>query len=114
MDAINIHTALRDALPPPSRVDVYTSDSPAGAELDIRLFDPGVTVLTSESVIGLEFDAVYLLDLARSLPCETPVDWRRMYMLCARAKDALVLIDEPDHLTATQLAALPNPPILVR
>jgi superfamily I DNA/RNA helicase len=65
-------------------------------------------------VIGLEFDTVFLLDLHRSLPCARADDHRRMYMLCARARDALLLIDWSPYLTGRQLAALPAPPVLVR
>ena len=112
-DAEHLHSAIATRLPN-VRVDVYTSDSNKGAEADIRLLAPGVTVLTGESVIGLEFNTVFLLDLHRSLPCTSEEDYRRMYMLCARARDALLLVDWPPYLEGRQLAALPAPPVLVR
>lgn len=113
-DARAFYAALRGALPPEERVDVYTSDAEKGSEVGIRLLDSGITVLTGESVIGLEFDVVFLLDLRRSLPCRTLADSRRMYMLCARARDALLLVDLPPYLDSDQVAALPGPPILDR
>ena len=112
-DAYDLYSSIKKRLPI-ERVDVYTSDNAQGTEADIRLLDPGITALTGESVIGLEFDAVFLLDLRRSLPCTSAEDHRRMYMLCARARDALLLIDWPPYLTGRQLAALPAPPVLVR
>lgn len=112
-DAYQLHSAIKARLPT-TRVDVYTSDSTKGAEASIRLLEPGVTVLTGESATGLEFETVFLLDLHRSLPCTSAADYRRMYMLCARARDALLLIDWPPYLDGRQLAALPGPPVLVR
>lgn len=96
-----------------TRLDAYTSAYPEGAQ-QIRILQPGITVLTSESVIGLEFDAVYLQDLSRSLPCQTLDDHRRMYMLCARAREALTLVNGPSALTPDQIAALPGSAILDR
>lgn len=87
---------------------------PKGAEINIHVLDPGITVLTSESVIGLEFESVFLQDLNRSLPCISEEQYRRMYMLCARARDSLMLIDGPGRLTAKQVADLPGPTILAR
>jgi len=105
---------IRAKARPGERVDAYTKDTPRGAEIGIRIVEPGVTVLTGESVIGLEFDSVFLLDLARSLPCRTPTDRRRMYMLCARARDSLVLVNGPDKLDSSELAALPPGKYLAR
>jgi superfamily I DNA/RNA helicase len=96
------------------RVDRYTSDAHPGAEDAIRMRDPGVTVLSSESAIGLEFDTVFVQDLCRSLPMRSMIDYRRMYMLCARARDTLVLVNGPVALDGAQLAALPPPPTLER
>src|SRR5262249_26142228 len=45
---------------PDTRIDYYTSDVAAGGEANIRILDPGITLLTQKSAIGLEFDAVYL------------------------------------------------------
>src|SRR6185436_11990784 len=105
---------LRDHARSGERIDAYTKDTAKGAERGIRLLDPGVTVLTGEAVIGLEFDTVYLLDLARSLPCRTETARRRMYMLCARARDMLFLVNGPVKLRPDALAALPSKDYLTR
>jgi superfamily I DNA/RNA helicase len=105
---------VRGQLRAGERVDAYTSDTAAGAEAGIHIREPGVTIITGESAIGLEFDCVFLLDLARSLPCRDPADKRRMYMLCARARDSLVLVNGPEKLSAAALDALPRPPTLRR
>ncbi|ATB32292.1 AAA family ATPase [Melittangium boletus] len=112
-DAHQMHSRLNKLLPT-ERVDVYTSEANKGVESSIRLLEQGVTILTGEAVIGLEFGVVYLLDLRRSLPCRSTGDQRRLYMLCARARDALFLIDYPAYLGHEQLAALPSPPVLIR
>lgn len=97
-----------------ARVDMYTHLSEPDEEDAIRLRDPGVTVITGESAIGLEFDTVYLQDLERSLPINQAVRERRLYMLCARARDTLLLVNGPTPLGAAQLASLPPPPVLDR
>ena len=112
-DVTNLYKALRSELKD-ARIDYYTSDVGAGGEANIRILDPGITLLTQKSAIGLEFDAVFLADLGRSLPCTTPPERRTMYMLCARARDALVIIDGPSHLGSNQLASLPAAPTLER
>ncbi|KPW60154.1 hypothetical protein ALO82_200178 [Pseudomonas syringae pv. broussonetiae] len=99
---------------PSSRIDAYTSKNKSGSEKNIQLMTPGVTVLTGESAIGLEFETVYLQDLARSLPCAQPDQYRRLYMLCARARDNLALIDGPSALTASQYDSLPDKILLLR
>ena len=96
------------------RVNHYTSDANPGAEEAIRMRDPGVTVISGESAIGLEFETVFLQDLSRSLPMRGTVDCRRLYMLCARARDTLVFVNGPLALNAAQLDALPSPPTLER
>jgi DNA helicase IV len=104
---------LRAALPQ-QRVDMYTSDSAGGIEHHIHLLDRGVTILTGESVKGLEFEAVYLRDLGRSLPSTSTADNRRMYMLCTRARNMLTLVDWPQLLRSHQMAALPPAEHLAR
>ncbi|QRY33536.1 AAA family ATPase [Variovorax sp. PDNC026] len=96
------------------RIDSYTHESPSGTEALIKLRDPGVTVLTGESAIGLEFESVFLQDLARSLPIGTDAERRRLYMLCARASKSLVLVNGTTPLTAAQLASLPDARYLER
>ncbi|ATE76875.1 hypothetical protein CNN82_10720 [Pseudomonas frederiksbergensis] len=96
------------------RVDSYTSDATPGAESAIQMRDSGVTVISGESAIGLEFDTLYLQDLSRSLPATALIQSRRLYMLCARARNKLVLIDGPSRLTQAQLTSLPPDHILER
>ena len=112
-DVTRMRGLLKDCIRPGTRLDAYTSAYPQGSGR-IQILQPGITVLTSESVIGLEFDTVYLQDLSRSLPCRTLDDYRRMYMLCARAREALILINGPRALTPDQLAELPGSTILER
>ncbi len=111
-DVKAVHESLRQALPG-TRVDLFHSKLEKGAEL-IKMRDPGVTVLSGESAIGLEFDAVYLHDLSRSLPMVVEMDHRRLYMLTARARDLLVLVSGPDGLKEAQLNGLPSAPYLIR
>jgi len=112
-DVISLNDRLKVLLPN-ARVDWYTSDARPGAEEAIRMRESGITVISGESATGLEFDTVYLHDLARSLPRRIAMDDRRLYMLCARARDTLMLVDGPIALDATQLAALPPSPTLER
>ncbi|MEM5329559.1 AAA family ATPase [Paraburkholderia sp. JHI2823] len=104
---------LKAALPDDARVEAYVSNGP-DLPNSFRLLEPGVTVISSESAIGLEFDVVYLQDLHRSLPCHVPEDFRRMYMLCARARDSLVLVNGPEALSPNQISQLPGPDLLSR
>lgn len=112
-DIFTVYDLLR-AILPSARVDMYANIAEAQAEYAIRLRDAGITIISGESAIGLEFDAVYLQDLGRSLPMASAVDRRRLYMLCARARDTLILVDGPNPLTAAQLSYLPPPPVLDR
>ena len=109
----NFH-GLMTALLPNDRVDYYTSHVQPRAEQAIKMRDRGVTIISGESAIGLEFETVFLQDLARSLPMSQDVDYRRMYMLCSRARDTLIFVNGPEPLSAAQLASLPPPPVLER
>jgi superfamily I DNA/RNA helicase len=111
-DVLFLQQTLLDLLPSGTRVDAYVSK--IGAAGGIRLLQPGITILSSESAIGLEFHTVYLQDLWRSLPCSSLDDFRRMYMLCARARNNLILIDGPNALAQIQINALPGPELLER
>lgn len=107
---------LRQRLPQ-ARVDSYVNTDAPGAEKAIQMRDHGITVLSGESAIGLEFDTLYLQDLTRSLPPVEPLQKRRLYMLCARARDKLVLVNGPlgcGILSSSQLTSLPPNPILER
>jgi DNA helicase IV len=112
--AKTVHEALRAAIPPAARVSIYTHDSLRKYDPEIRLLDPGVTVLTDQSAIGVEFDTLFLQALAHNLPCASTRHYRRMYMLCARAKNSLIFVDGPARLTPEQIAALPPPNLLSR
>ncbi|MGW8304696.1 MAG: AAA family ATPase [Achromobacter pulmonis] len=114
VDDINILYPLLRGRLPAARVDMYTNNAEPRAEDAIRLRDGGVTIISGESAIGLEFDTVYLQDLSRSLPMVLPVQQRRLYMLCARARDTLLLVNGPNLLIEAQLACLPPPPVLDR
>jgi superfamily I DNA/RNA helicase len=105
---------LLTSLLPNDRVDHYTSQAEPGAAQAIKMRDRGVTIISGQSAIGLEFETVFLQDLDRSLPMRQPVDYRRMYMLCSRARDTLILVNGPVTLSAGQLEALPSPPLLER
>jgi DNA helicase IV len=113
-DAQTLQTLLQAALPPDTRVDAYTHESPKGSEHQIKLMTPGITVLTSLAVIGLEFNAVYLQDLFRSTPESLTDEQRRLYMLCARARDHLTIFNGLPPLTQHQLSRLPAPNLLNR
>lgn len=113
-DAKRMETLLKARLTASDRVDCYTSTDVSGSEASIMVLDPGVTVLTSESVIGLEFATVFLADVSRSLPPTDPERFRRMYMLCARARSALFIINGLPTLTAAQLNSLPDAGLLDR
>ncbi|MCX4140482.1 AAA family ATPase [Paraburkholderia sp. SEWSISQ10-3 4] len=112
-EVLLVRDKLKAALPADARVEAYVSN---GTDLpnNFRLLEPGVTIMSSESAIGLEFDVVYLQDLHRSLPCGSTEDFRRMYMLCARARDSLILVDGPDALSLNQISQLPGPALLSR
>jgi superfamily I DNA/RNA helicase len=112
-DIMLLHGMLSQALGG-TRVDCYTSKLDQGLEHAIQMREEGVTVISGKSAIGLEFDTVYLQDLDRFLPPQSMADYRNLYMLCARAKDALFLVNGPAALNAAQLAALPPPPVLER
>lgn len=99
---------------PIARVDEYTYQTEHGEEFGIQVREEGVTIISGESAIGLEFDTVYLQDLSRSLPVSDVTRARRLYMLCARARDFLYLVNGPQILLPVQIAALPTPPILER
>jgi DNA helicase IV len=110
-EILHLFNLLRGLLPD-ARVDHYTSASAPGAEDAIRMRESGITVISGESATGLEFETVYLHDLSRSLPRVCALDDRRLYMLCARARDTLILVNGPNPLTVAQLASLPPPPVL--
>ena len=74
----------------------------------------GVTVLNKKSVKGQEFDALFILELRRFIPCTNDAERRAMYMMCSRARDNLFLVYGPENLSARAWQALPGPEILER
>ena len=107
----SLHSELCDLLPT-ERVDNYTSSE--RNEDSINVLEPGVTVLNKRSVKGQEFDTVFILQLESFVPCPTEAMRRSMYMLCARARDNLLLVYGPSALPAAALEALPGPDVLER
>ena len=105
----DLYRRLKKRLPR-ARVDMYVSDEPNEDSIDV--LKPGVTVLNRASVKGQEFDAVFILELAALLPCADDAASRRMYMMCARARDQLFLVYGPDDLTPAARRSLPGPDIL--
>ena len=97
---------------PERRVDVYEHKRKNENSIDVTV--PGVTILNKESVKGQEFDAVFILELERFVPCATDAERRAMYMMCTRARDHLFLVYGPNALTERTEAALPGTAILER
>ena len=94
------------------RVDVYKSN--LRNEDGIDILSPGVTVLNKASIKGQEFDAVFIVELERFLPCADAADRRAMYMMCTRARDNLFLLYGPGPLSPAAEDALPGPDVLER
>lgn len=113
-EAEHLQHALQKLLSEDDRVDVYTNGTQRGLEHNINVTSSGITILTSESVIGLEFECVYLQDLHRSSSALSIEQNRRMYMLCARARDELILLDGPTPMTQAELNNLPDEKLLTR
>lgn len=105
----DMYQRLRARLPE-RRVDIYTSVR--SNEDAIALLEEGVTILNKESVKGQEFDTVFILELEQFIPCMNDAMKRAMYMMCARGRDYLFLVER--GLSAAALAALPGPEILER
>ena len=98
---------------PTSRVDCYTFK--LKNEDQVNILEDGVTILNKESVKGQEFDAVFILELNRLLPCSSDSEKRSMYMMCSRARDNLWLICGPEgRLTQAIGNSLPGPEFVER
>ena len=106
-----MRSKLKESLPGSVRVDFYEHSS--RNEDSINVLQPGITVLNKESVKGQEFDAVFILELERFLPCADAAARRAMYMMCTRARDHLFLING-SPLSARVLNALPEKNLLER
>ena len=83
-------------------------------EDDIDLLKPGVTVLNVKSIKGQEFDTVFVMEIGELLLEDSEVNRRKMYMLCARARDNLFLVHDGDRLRRRLLDRLPGVDILKR
>lgn len=95
-----------------SRVNFYRNEH--RNEESTNVLEDGVTVLNKESVKGQEFDAVFVLELERFIPCAHHSEKRAMYMMCSRARDNLFLVYGPDDLSKPAAKALPGVDILER
>ncbi|MDE0149725.1 MAG: AAA family ATPase [Rhodospirillaceae bacterium] len=94
------------------RVQSYTNERKNENEID--LLAPGITILNVNSIKGQEFDTVFVMEIGVLLRRASEVNNRKMYMLCARARDNLFLMHEGDHLPAALLERLPGADILER
>ena len=94
------------------RVDFYSNDMKNEDAIDVT--KDGVTILTTKSVKGQEFDCVFILQLEHFLPCRTDAARRVMYMMCARARDMVFLVCEPRIMTRSFVEGLPGREVLRR
>ena len=106
-----VYGALRKRLKG-HRVDIYTSQDQG--EDAIQLLNPGITILNIQSIKGQEFDAVFVMEIDHLLPCTTDAEKRVMYMLCARARDNLILMHPGGAVPPAILRELPGAEILER
>ena len=108
---VELHRKLKERLLG-SRVDIYQHDEKN--EDSTNVMEDGVTVLNKKSVKGQEFDALFILELQRFIPCTNDAERRAMYMMCSRARNNLFLVYGPGHLSKRAALALPGPEILER
>lgn len=104
-----LYSKLRNQLPG-HRVAFYTN----GNEDDIDLLEPGITILNVRSIKGQEFDTVFVMEIDELLLQLDEVNARKMYMLCARARDNLILMREGNRLPHALLDQMPGAEILER
>ena len=107
----SLHSKLREQLPG-QRVDFYTNNKKN--EEDIDLLGPGITILNVQSIKGQEFDTVFVMESDELLREASEVNRRKMYMLCARARDNLILMHKGNRLPRALLEQLPGADILER
>ena len=67
-----------------------------------------------QSIKGQEFDTVFIMEVDELLLEASEVNKRKMYMLCARARDNLFLMHEGDRLPRALLERLPSSEVLER
>ncbi len=94
------------------RVQFYTSARKNEDEID--LLESGVTILNVQSIKGQEFDTVFVMEIDELLLEASEVNKRKVYMLCARARDNLILMYEGGRLPRRLLEQLPGADILER
>ena len=94
------------------RVQFYKSEWRNEDELD--LLASGITILNVQSIKGQEFDTVFVMEFGELLLEASEVNKRKMYMLCARARDNLFLMHEGDRLPREIHEELPGANILER
>ena len=97
---------------PGQRVDLYTNNR--GNEDEIDLLNPGITILNVQSIKGQEFDTVFVMEFDDLLRQFNEANKRKMYMLCARARDNLILMHKGSRLPRALLEQLPSADILER
>ena len=107
----NLYSRLRKRLAG-QRVQIYTSNQQNEDKID--LLAPGVTILNVQSIKGQEFDTVFVMEFNELLLEASETNQRKMYMLCARARDNLFLMHEGDRLAPALLEQLPGADILER
>ena len=100
-----LYSGLRSQLPG-HRVDFYTNDRKN--EDDIDLLEPGITILNVQSIKGQEFDTLFVMEIGELLLQPDEVNTRKMYMLCARARDNLILMREGNRLPHALLDQMPG------
>ena len=105
----HLYAKLREQLPE-QRVEIYTSYRRNEDEID--LLAPGITVLNVQSIKGQEFDTVFIMEVDELLLEAGEVNKRKMYMLCARARDNLFLMHDGDHLPRALIEQLPGADVL--
>ena len=106
-----LFSRLRSQLPG-QRVEIYTSNRKNEDEIDLLV--PGITILNVQSIKGQEFDTVFIMEVDELLLEASEVNKRKMYMLCARARDNLFLMHEGDRLPRALLERLPSSEVLER
>ena len=106
-----LYSQLRNRLAG-QRVEFYTSERKSEDEID--LLAPGITILNVRSIKGQEFDTVFLMEIDKLLLEIDEVSKRKMYMLCARARDNLILMHDGDRVPSALLDRLPGVDILER
>lgn len=106
-----LRTTLAERLPG-AAVHAYTHGSRNEDRIDVT--KPGITVLNVSSAKGQEFDTVFVAELEKFLPPGSPLERRRMYMMCTRARDHLFLVQHRAGLLGAVERSLPGPEILLR